>query len=275
MVVSVSRRCDIPFHDFKWFMARVDAGFCETVNPFNRNQVRRVSLKPKSIDPDGVDALIFWTRNPKHILENADDLEKRGFKFYVMVTVTNYPKIFEPCMTKADKVCDSMKKLAEKIGQDRVIWRYDPIFVTNISDENYHWKNFEVLSQMLSGSVRRVIISLYQEYKRSEKRIDFLKSQGLQIKPHSAAELSGLLIDMAQIAKSADLEIQSCAQAESLEPYGIKPGACIDAQLINKLWGCDLKGKDKNQRANCLCCQSVDIGAYGSCTAGCVYCYAW
>ena len=173
MLVSVSRRCDIPFHSFSWFMARVDAGFCETVNPFNRNQVRRVSLKPKSIDPDGVDALIFWTRNPKHILENADELEKQGLKFYVMVTVTNYPKIFEPSMTKTEKICNSMKKLAEKIGQDRVIWRYDPIFVTNISDEEFHRKNFEALAQILSGSVRRVIVSLYQEYKRSEKRIDF------------------------------------------------------------------------------------------------------
>ena len=95
MIVSVSRRCDIPHHSFKWFMARLDAGFCEAVNPFNANQVRRVILKPGSIDPNGVDAFVFWTRNPKHILKNAEELEKRGFHFYVMVTVTNYSKILE------------------------------------------------------------------------------------------------------------------------------------------------------------------------------------
>ncbi|MCL2443501.1 MAG: DUF1848 domain-containing protein, partial [Treponema sp.] len=73
----------------------------------------------------------------------------------------------------------------------------------------------------------------------------------------------------------AGMEIQSCAEKEDYSLFGIKPGACIDASLIEKLWGIELGGKDKNQRPNCLCCKSVDIGAYGICSAGCVYCYAW
>jgi len=275
MIVSVSRRCDIPFHSFNWFMARLDAGFCEAVNPFNARQVRRVSLKPANIEPNGVDAFVFWTRNPKHILENAEKIGKMGFHYYVMVTVTNYSQILEPSMTKAGKVCHSMKELAKITGPERVIWRYDPIFVSNISDEEFHRKNFAELAEKLSGSVQRVIISLYQDYTRSSRRIDCLKRNGVQIMPHNAAALSGLLVDLAQIAKSANMEIQSCAQTESFEPYGIKGGACIDAELINRLWGYEFKGKDRNQRPNCLCCQSVDIGSYGSCTSGCVYCYAW
>ena len=178
-------------------------------------------------------------------------------------------------MTKAEKVCNTMKELAKKIGLERVIWRYDPIFVSNISDEEFHRKNFMELSHKLSGSALRVIISLSQDYKRSEKRIDYLKRNGLQIKPHNADAQSGLLTDLAQIAKSANMEIQCCSQTESFEPYGIKAGACIDAELINKLWGYKSTGKDKNQRPACLCCKSVDIGSYGSCTSGCVYCYAW
>ena len=178
-------------------------------------------------------------------------------------------------MTNANKVCNTIKELSQKIGTERVIWRYDPIFVSNISDEEFHRKNFAELAQILSGSVRRVIISLYQDYKRAERRIDYLKRNGVEIMPHNAAALSGLLDDLAQTAKNANMEIQSCAQAESFEPYGIKAGACIDAELINRLWGYDFKGKDKNQRPNCLCCQSVDIGSYGCCTSGCVYCYAW
>jgi hypothetical protein len=87
--------------------------------------------------------------------------------------------------------------------------------------------------------------------------------------------LPRLLTGLAKSAEAAGMEIQSCARKEDFLPFGIKPGACIDAELINKLWGLEPGGKDKNQRPNCLCCKSVDIGAYGMCSANCVYCYAW
>jgi hypothetical protein len=275
MIVSVSRRCDIPNNSFNWFMARLNAGFVEVKNPFNAKQIRRVSLVPGGNDTDGVDLLVFWTRNPRHILANAEELEKRGFRFYVMVTVTGYPIELEPSMTKAKKVCSIMKELALKIGPQRVIWRYDPVFISSITDEEFHERNFAELAQMLSGSVQRVIISFYSEYKRSKQRIEWLEKQGIKVGQHNGACHAGLLTGMAKTAHAAGMEIQSCAQAESFESFGIKPGACIDAELIKKLWDLDFKGKDKNQRPNCLCCQSVDIGAYGCCTSGCVYCYAW
>jgi hypothetical protein len=84
-----------------------------------------------------------------------------------------------------------------------------------------------------------------------------------------------LLSGFAKSAEAAGMEIQSCAEKEDFSQFGIRPGACIDAALIGKLWGLELKGKDKNQRPCCLCCGSVDIGCYGICSAHCVYCYAW
>jgi hypothetical protein len=87
--------------------------------------------------------------------------------------------------------------------------------------------------------------------------------------------LSSLLTGFAQSAKAAGMEIQSCAEKENFSPFGIKPRACIDAELINKLWDLGFKDKDKNQRPHCLCCKSVDIGSYRICAAHCVYCYAW
>ncbi|MCL2066721.1 MAG: DUF1848 domain-containing protein [Treponema sp.] len=277
MIVSVSRRCDIPRLNFKWFMERLDAGFVDAVNPFNANQIRRVPLVPAGTEqPDGVEAFVFWTRNPRHILANAEELEKRGFNFYVMVTVTGYPLELEPSMAKPHKVIASMKNLASKIGSDRVIWRYDPIFISSITNEEFHRKNFGELAQELSGSVRRVIVSLYNEYRGSKQRIEGLERAGvLQMGQHDAAGLGDLLSDLAESARAANMEIQSCAEEKSFEPYGIRSGACIDAELINRLWGLDVKGKDKNQRPNCLCCQSVDIGSYKMCNSGCVYCYAW
>ena len=274
MIVSVSRRCDIPRFQFPWFMERLRAGSCETANPFNRNLIKNVSL----LEGD-VDLFVFWTRDPRNILANADELNDAGFRFYVMVTVTGYPIQLEPSMANQKKVLNAMKELAKKIGPDRVIWRYDPVLLTNISNADSHRANFDFMAQKLAGSVRRVIISIYDEYKGSKKRLDAMeKFGGLQLM--DTGILPDLLRGFAQSANAAGMEIQSCARKEDFSPYGIKPGACIDIELINKLWPCRFNnwagsGKDKNQRPYCLCNKSVDIGAYGICNAHCVYCYAW
>jgi hypothetical protein len=284
MIVSVSRRCDIPRYQFKWFMERVRAGYVVAVNPFNANQQKRISLVPGEagekppetvVNPDGIDAFVFWTRDPRHILANADEIEERGFHYYVMITVTGYPHELEPHMVSTEKAIRAMKELARKIGPERVIWRYDPIILSTITDEDFHRTNFNALAHSLSGSVRRVIISLYNEYEKSQWRFGVLKKAGVVEIIKARAGYGELLADLAQSAGAAGMEIQSCATQEDYSLCGIKPGACIDGGLINTLWGVELTGKDKNQRPHCLCRQSVDIGTYGMCAARCVYCYAW
>jgi hypothetical protein len=278
MIVSVSRRCDIPRFQFKWFMERINAGYAVSVNPFNANQQKRVPLLPKTADmepTDGVDVLVFWTRDPRNILASADELTKRGFRFYVMVTVTGYPLELEPSMLRTSKALAAIKELARKLGQDRVIWRYDPVIFTSVTDEDFHRRNFNGIAQNLSGSVRRVIISVYDDYRSSKQRIEGLEKTGAFRMLDADAGLADLLTDLAKSAEAAGLEIQSCAEKEDYSSFGIKPGACIDPALIGRLWGLEYKGKDKNQRPSCLCCQSVDIGSYGICEAHCVYCYAW
>ena len=156
MIISVSRRCDIPRFQFDWFMERLYEGFVETANPYNVKQISCVSLLPQDVD-----VFAFWTRDPKHILANADDLEKRGFPFYVMVSLTGYPALLEPNMPPAEEVINTIKELSRKIGNDRIIWRYDPIILTNVTDTDFHMRNFCALAKNLAGAVKRVIISLY------------------------------------------------------------------------------------------------------------------
>jgi len=277
MIVSVSRRCDIPRFKFDWFMERLNEGFVEVVNPYNNRQIRRVLLTPRKDGmeiKDGVDVFVFWTREPQNILDNADELERRGFPFYVMVTVTGYPQELEPYVPETSKVLTAMKKLAQKIGQDRVIWRYDPIILTSLTDEAFHRRNFKVLSETLAGYVKRVIISLYDEYSGAKQRLAAKERAGeLQILDTNN-NIKNLLTDIANSAQAAGMEIQSCAEKEDFSSVGIKGGACIDSALIKKLFGINYEGKDKNQRPHCLCGQSVDIGVYGTCSAQCIYCYA-
>jgi hypothetical protein len=269
MIVSVSRRCDIPRFQFDWFMERVNAGFVEVTNPYNASQIKRVSLLPEDVD-----AFVFWTRDPRHILANADELAVRGFRFYVMVTVTGYPNVLEPGMARTPEALTAMKELSRKIGADKLVWRYDPVILTSITNEEFHSVNFNSLAQELTGFVRRIIISIYDEYKEPKKRLEAMEKTGQLRLLDSEDSFAGLLTDLAKCAETAGMEIQSCAEKEDFSSFGIRPGACIDAALIKELFGLELGGKDKNQRSNCLCCKSVDIGAYGICKARCVYCYA-
>ena len=263
-------------------MERLKEGFVETANPYNASQIKHIPLVPvkEGMKPEeGVDAFVFWTRDPKYILANADELKERGFPFYVMVSVTGYPGLLEPNQAPVPEVLNSMKELAQKIGSDRVIWRYDPVILTSITNNEYHGRNFTNLAQNLSGSVKQVIISLFDnEYQRAMKRLFMLEKEGKLIMHDNDinnGSFHKVLLELAESTKNADMEIQSCAEKMDFQSIGIriKPGACIDAALIEKI--CGVKpARDKNQRPNCLCCKSVDIGTYGTCEAHCVYCYA-
>jgi hypothetical protein len=174
-----------------------------------------------------------------------------------------------------------MEALAGKTGARRVIWRYDPVFLSTLTGAAFHRDNFAALARRLTGTVTRVIISLYDEYGGAKRRIGALEKAGiLKTLPVTDGEnrplppVRELLADLAEISGAAGMDIQSCAEAEDLRPLGIAPGACIDGGLIRELWGIQAGGKDKNQRPHCRCAPAVDIGRYGACPAGCVYCYA-
>jgi hypothetical protein len=155
------------------------------------------------------------------------------------------------------------------------------VFLSSVTDEVFHRENFEKLASALSGKVERVILSAYDEYRKSKSRVAALSSHGIHVRQahgdegHLLPETLTLLGELAQRARAAGIEPRSCAEKDDLKQYGIEANACIDAELIHTLWGIDLDGhKDRNQRPACRCAASVDIGAYDTCPAGCVYCYA-
>jgi hypothetical protein len=219
-----------------------------------------------------------------------------------MTTLTGYPPELEPNMPPRDAVIAALEGLALKLGTDRVIWRYDPVFLTTLTDVQFHRQNFKDLSNALSGTVKRVIISVYDEYRRVKGRLALREWAGIfKVFPHVdeedmfsgvegsikrdekanglangplTGEVRELLRDLARIASLKGMEMQACAE-EDLSGLGIRKGACIDAALISQLWGIKTWGKkDRYQRPFCGCIPSVDIGRYGLCPAGCVYCYA-
>jgi len=133
MFIGASRRTDIPAFYSEWFMNKIEIGFCKTINPFNAKQIKTVSLKPKDVD-----AIVFWTKNPEPMLKYINKLENIGYRYYFQFTLNDYPKELEPKVPIVTERIATFKKLSEMIGKQRVIWRYDPIIFSNVTDLNYH-----------------------------------------------------------------------------------------------------------------------------------------
>lgn len=268
MIISASRRTDIPAFYAKWWMERVRAGFLLTRNPYNAQQIRRVSLLPAEVD-----LIVFWSRNPQPLLRHLPELDSLGYRYYFHLTLTDYPRALESATPPVEQAVASFQQLARRIGSERVIWRYDPILVCNWLSIADHLRAFERLAAQLAGHTRRVVVSLADLYPRVARNLRQIA--GLELHPLSEAELAQLASGLVQIAQRHGMAIFSCAETLPLAQWGIARGKCIDEALIQRLFGLTLSGqKDRGQREACLCIKSVDIGSYQSCLHGCHYCYA-
>jgi hypothetical protein len=270
MIISASRRTDIPAFYSDWFMNRIRAGYCEVPNPFNPSQISRVDL-----NPDAVDVIVFWTRNATPLLPHLDELDTRGYHYYFLATLTGYPQILESCLPPRTQLIENLQALSARVGPERAIWRYDPILLSALTDVAYHERNFAELAAALAGHTRRVILSLFDPYRKALRRLAQVPELGLRVPERPDEESAALFRDLAQTARDHDLQPTSCAETWDLRPYGIGPGACIDAAYIEDTFDITVThAKDPGQRTNCLCVRSKDIGMYNTCRHGCLYCYA-
>lgn len=263
MIVSVSRRTDIPALYSDWFYRRLCEGEVLIRNTYNRKQVSRVPLTQ-----DMVDCFVFWTKNPEKMMENINLL--KGYNYYFQFTLNSYGKDIETNIPPKSILIETFKKLSSLIGREKVIWRYDPILLNNKYTKEYHFKWFEVLASKLSQSTDRCVISFVDIYKETKKNMDKLSLQ--EITYEDMLEIGNHLV---KIANNYGIEIQSCGEKMDLSSVGINHGSCIDGRLISEITGKDFsKEKKDNMREACGCIRSVDIGQYNSCTNKCMYCYA-
>ncbi len=264
MILSVSRRTDIPNYYSEWFLNRIKDGYLYVRNPMNIHQVSRID-----ISPEVVDCIVFWTKNPEPMLNKLEQL--KDYKYYFQFTLTGYGKDMEPSLPhKKDKMIPIFQRLSELIGKEKVIWRYDPIVITETYSEEYHLKAFHEIALSLNEYCTRVIISFVDLYAKTKKNM-----KNIQTIDKNQKELIDFSKKLAEVAKINGMEIETCAELNDLSACGIKHSSCIDKNLIEKIIGCSIKvEKDKNQREECGCVESVEIGAYNTCLNGCKYCYA-
>lgn len=264
MIISASRRTDIPTYYSEWFFNRIKAGYVLVRNPMNAHQISKINLSP-----DVVDGIVFWTKNPIPMLDKLDLLT--DYMYYFQFTLNAYNQDVETGVPlKNNIVVPAFQKLSDIIGPDRVVWRYDPIFLNETYTAEYHIRYFEKLAKRLAPYTKKCTISFLDFYRNTEKNI-----AGLSIQKFTPEVQEFLAKNLSEIAYSYGLKMDTCAEGIDLQKFGIDHARCIDDRLFGKLLHCPLKvGKDKNQRLECGCIESLDIGAYNTCRNGCRYCYA-
>jgi hypothetical protein len=264
MIISASRRTDIPTYYSEWFFNRIREGFVCVRNPMNIHQISKISLSP-----DVVDGIVFWTKNPIPMLERLDEL--KDYMYYYQFTLNAYSTDVETNIpSKNDVIIPAFQTLSRKIGANRVIWRYDPILLNEKYSIEYHTQYFQEIAKRLSGYTNKCIISFVDLYRNTLNN-----TKCLNLLPLGNPEMFELAQRLVEIANKYHLKVESCSEKIDLEQFGIAHGHCVDCDLFEQILGQKLDlSKDKNQREECGCVASIDIGMYNTCKNGCKYCYA-
>lgn len=264
MIISASRRTDIPAYFSDWFFNRLHDKFVFVKNPMNPRQISRVSLDSKDID-----GIVLWTKNPLPMLGRLHTLS--DIPYYFQFTLTSYGRDIESGLpSKNDVLIPAFISLSKMIGPERIVWRYDPIILTAHYTLDYHIRYFEAIAKKLCGYTSRCTISFLDIYRNTEKNL-----HSCNLKSISSSDIDIICSAFSEIASKYGLRLSTCAEAIDLDKYNIDHARCINPDIFESITGHSYKhSKDANQRAECGCISSVDIGAYNCCANGCLYCYA-
>ncbi len=260
MILNVSGRTDIVAFYSTWFMNRLKEGFIDVRNPFYPSIVSRIYMS-------NVDLIFFCTKNPIPILDKLDKINK---KIYFHVTLTPYKKDIEPNVPDKKKIIEAIKELSRKIGKDNVVVRYDPVFISDKYNLEYHKRAFDKVCTLLDGYINKIIISFLDEYKNVKKNYNALKYRKFTEEDYKEIGLS-----FSSSAKKHNMVVHTCFEDNDLTEYGFIKDECISKELAFKLTGKVYKEEWKARKERkCHCVKMVDIGEYNSCKHFCKYCYA-
>ncbi len=293
IIVSASRSTDIPAFYSDWFLSRLKAGYSSWTNPFNGLN--------SYVSYDNLRLVVFWSKNPEHLLDKdglIDYLESKGINCYVQYTLNDYvtEKLDLGVPSVQDRI-NTFKRFVDRLGFGRVIWRFDPLILTDLITVDSLLEKIKYIGDQLHGYTEKMVFSFADIASYKRVKTNLFKS-GINYREF-------LDDDMIQFAKGLEslnsqwgYTLATCAEKISLENFSIIHNKCIDDDLMIKYFPDDeklmdfigakvedsifegrivtKKGtlKDKGQRLYCGCIQSKDIGEYNTCVHLCEYCYA-
>ena len=260
MILNISGRTDIVAFYSDWLMNRLDEGFIDVRNPFNPKMVSRIMM-------DDVDLLFFCTKNPIPIVDKLKYIRK---KVYFHVTLTSYKNDIEPNVPSKKDIIDAIKKISNLIGKENIVIRYDPIFISDKYNVDYHIRAFDKICELLDGVVSKILIHFIDDYKNVRGNYNILKYRRITENDYETIGRS-----FSESAKKHNIVVFTCNEERNLTEFGLIKDDCISRELAFKLTGKIYKKKWNARRdLVCQCVEMVDIGVYNSCKHFCKYCYA-
>lgn len=261
MILSVSRRTDIPAFYSEWFINRLREGYVLVPNPYNTGHLSYIPLSPAHVD-----CIVFWTKDAAPMFDKLNRVEELGYKdYYFEFTLTPYDERIEQYLPLKSDLIRTFQRLSDRIGANRVDWRFDPILLNEQIGCSYLLTEFEKMCKQLASYTTKCIISFVDVYKHIR----------LAFKEISLEQQMRIAKEMTEIAAIYHLQLYACCEKHDFSLYGIRRAACIDREKIENIIGCKLLvRKDANQRTYCGCMESIDIGVYNTCQHACTYCYA-
>ena len=292
IIISASRSTDIPTFYVDWFIARWKAGYLKWINPFNG--------KPLYVSFKNTRAVVFWTKNPKPMFKHLDFLDKNIPNYYFQFSLNDYDKEnFEAKVPSVASRIETFKELSKRLGKKRVIWRHDPLILTNTINIDELLKRVKNIGDQLKDYTQKLVFSFVDIniYRKVENN---LKREGVNYIEWTPKLMNEFAQGLYKLNKEWDLQLGTCSEKIDLDKYSIVHNKCIDDDLMVELFSEDEKLmeflgvefeepslfetekklvkkrnlKDKGQREDCGCVMSKDIGQYNTCPHECNYCYA-
>jgi hypothetical protein len=265
-IISASRRTDIPAFYSEWFMERLQAGEVDVSNPFN-NITYKVSLKPNDVS-----CIVFWSKNFSPLLSSLEEIEKVSPRLYFHFTITGVPKDLELHTPSCRDAVKDFIYLSKRYSPQQIVWRFDPICITDKVQFEHYEDAFAELAGMLRGQCVKTYISFVQRYQKTDRNVERYSSHRLV--DITEKDMRAYSEKLARIASSNRMTLHACCN-DFLLSGQIEKAHCIHKDELNKAFGiADLTGSRKPTRKGCGCTNSKDIGRYDTCPHGCLYCYA-
>lgn len=292
VIISASRSTDIPAFHAEWFMRRLRAGYAVWRNPFNQRE-QYVSFAKARV-------VVFWSKNPAPLLPYLDEIERMGLNYYFQFTINDYEaEGWEPRVPKLAQRVRTFVSLAERIGPERVIWRFDPLLLSETLDEVGLVEKIGRVGDVLHPFTRKLVFS-FADISAYRKVRTNLTSAGISYREFDPKSMRVMAQKIAEVNEPWGLELATCSESEDFLEFGIAHNRCIDGDLMQRLFRDDKKlqsflnpgcatprmrmpglpstwqdsFKDHGQRKECGCIVSKDIGSYNTCGHLCTYCYA-
>lgn len=307
IIISASRSTDIPAFYADWFFHRMKVGYSAWTNPFNGVK-SFVSYKKCRF-------IVFWSKNPKPLLDHLDKLKEKNIGCYIQYSLNDYENEgLEKAVPPLEGRIDTFKRLVDKLGKGRVIWRFDPLILTDHIELDDLLGKVEKIGDQLQGYTEKLVfsyadIALYKKVKAN------LEKGHVNYREWTEPQMEEFAHRLSELNQKWHYHMATCGEKIDIEQYGILHNRCVDDELMIRFahhdkalmdfLGVEIKtvesslfgsepipinaiklsetlyainkkkdNRDKGQRQFCGCMVSKDIGEYNTCPHLCEYCYA-